>query len=85
MKPPHTFIKKLDRELARDIGFLFIASCFVLVELFDYHLYDAVLISPLMIAALMTGLYLFVQTLWVLIVVVDKVCQILHIKGRPIS
>jgi len=85
MKDPKTFTKKFDRELARDLGFLFIASCFVLVQLFDYSLFDAALISPILVTALVMVLYLFVQILWFMLLVLDKICSLLHLKGSSIS
>ena len=72
MKQPVPLTKYLDRQLARDTGFLFIASCFVLVKLFDYPLSEAVMLSPLIVGGLILGLYLFVQTCWITMVLIDR-------------
>lgn len=84
-----TIFKKLfggaDGDLFRDIGFLFVASCFVLVQLFDYPLQKAALVSPVLIVGLMIGLYLLVQTLWLLMVITDKINSLLNLKRSPLA
>lgn len=62
----------MDRQLLRDIGFLFIASCFVLVKLFDYELARAVLHAPVIVFGFLVGLYLLVQTSWMVVVMLDR-------------
>lgn len=82
MKHPITLIHRMDRQLARDAGFLFIASCFVMVSLFGYPLQQAALLSPLVVLAVMLGLYLLIQIAWITMVVVDRVLMTLGIGGH---
>ena len=77
--------EKMDRYLVRDIGFLFVASCFVLVKLFGYSIEMAALLSPLVIIAVLTGVYLFIQTLWVMMRVSDKLSAVFNIKRSPLA
>lgn len=72
MKRPIPVSERIDRQLLRDIGFLFIASCFVLVQLFDYRLAKAVLHAPVIVLGFLVGLYLLVQLSWLVVVLVDR-------------
>ena len=80
-----TITERLDRDLYRDIGFLFIASCFVLVKLFGYTLEQAVLYSPLIILGLMTGIYLVIQVIWLVMRAWDRIADALHLKRSPLA
>jgi len=72
--------KWLDFELLRDLLLLYGAACFVLVQLFDYSLSGAALVSPLVIGALLLGLILLIQGLWYLIVGIDRLLDYLNLN-----
>ena len=75
----------VDRSLFRDIGFLFVATCFVLVKLFGYSIEMAALISPVVIAAVFVGVYLFIQVLWLVMRGSDRIAAALNIKRSPLA
>ncbi len=72
MKTRILIAKTLDRHLTRDLGFLFIATCFVLVQLFDYNWSQAVIAAPLGMLAFCGAIYLFVQVSWLTMVGIDR-------------
>jgi hypothetical protein len=71
--------KWFDFELLRDIFLLYVAACFVLVQLFGYSISGAALVSPLVIGALLLGLMLVIQTLWYLMVGIDRLLSYLNL------
>ena len=68
-----------DFELLRDLFLLYVAACFVLVQLFEYSISGAALLSPLLIGASLLGLMLLIHTLWYLMVGIDRLLSYLHL------
>jgi len=82
MKNRTLLAKSLDRQLVRDLGFLFIATCFVLVQLFGYNWPQAVIAAPLGVALFCAGLYLLVQVSWLVMVGIDRLAARFGNNGR---
>jgi len=62
----------LDRHLARDLSFLYIATCFVFVQLFGYNWSQALIAAPIGMLGFCMAIYLFVQASWLIMVGIDR-------------
>lgn len=85
MKSKKTMKWKLDKALMRDFAFLLPVTCLLLTGILGMPWQDAVILSPVVLAAVFLALYTVVMTLHSLFFVSDKVTDRLAIKRSPLA